>query len=363
MTPVGILARLCRAALLDENAGQPVPHSAALPSLALQHGVYSLIATRLLPHIEERDRADASHRQRYLRCQALDRVRELLNVHALLTDESIPVLAIKGPALSAQLYDDPTWRISGDLDFMIEYENASRAVNALIRAGFTHPSETIQNLEVRRTFDHEVGVFSPGGTLIELQWAWAQPHFSVHAPIEASFESAVPVRLGAMTVSTLAPAHLIPYLAMHGAKHGWSRLDLCCDFARATTVFAHQLDDAREVAADAGLLGVLAVAQVLIRDLLGVEPVPAIADSKQREIAATYRNSLLHGVRNDAMGLFLASREHLFDRVRALARLTFAPTPTDLAWVRLPAKLRSLYYVVRPVRISVRSLQRSAPRI
>jgi hypothetical protein len=75
----------------------------------------------------------------YLRQRAANRVHTqvLLETYGLLEAEHIVPLVLKGLALAHQYYPDPTLRAVSDIDLLLQPSEVQRAVQALVRAGFT----------------------------------------------------------------------------------------------------------------------------------------------------------------------------------------------------------------------------------
>ena len=61
--------------------------------------------------------------------------RELIRLLGVLNDVAIPVMPLKGPVLADLLYDDPSLRVSGDIDLLVRREDLEQASQALLSAG------------------------------------------------------------------------------------------------------------------------------------------------------------------------------------------------------------------------------------
>jgi hypothetical protein len=133
------------AQLLGEALGGPVAPSSVIDGAAVtlalrRHHVGPLlyavatnghheIAPDLLLKLEWSYRASASRRETAL--ARLHQIAEQFDCHA------IEWMAIKGTTQAQQLYVDPAWRDSADIDILVPPDEFSRALDALIALGFT----------------------------------------------------------------------------------------------------------------------------------------------------------------------------------------------------------------------------------
>lgn len=275
--------------------------SAALPetvALAERHGVSGVIGQA----------------ERGAVLAGLARVADLVRIARL--TEGQAVLALKGPVLSQQLWGEPTRRSFVDLDLLTpidQVESVAGLLEAELRA------ERLQgSLAQLRHFEHQMQLRTSSGTLLELHWAWAEPHLLVAASTEACLRDAVHIELGGAVVPTLGPAHTLLYLAVHGARHGWSRLDLVCDMARALLKFPEARAEAALIARAWRVQRTFEVACEVVQQQFKL-PV-GTTDARNEALANAYVRALGTGQPVDAFALFMAGRDSRADALRMLVR-------------------------------------------
>lgn len=79
--------------------------------------------------------------------------KEHIKLHRIMTEAGIPYVIIKGMA-SARYYPDPVMRSMGDVDFLVDKENADRACEVLEKHGFKrNPKEHEKHI----VYDYENG--------------------------------------------------------------------------------------------------------------------------------------------------------------------------------------------------------------
>lgn len=132
--------------------------------------------------------------------------------------EGIAFLLLKGAALGALIYPDPSLRAMTDVDVLVYPGALDRALAALGRAGFTLPPATEQ--AYWRAAYYNLGVRPPGGDddAVEIHWSIAQS--GRHDPdIEGLFARAQGVSSGGRSFRALGPADLFLHQALHHSYH------------------------------------------------------------------------------------------------------------------------------------------------
>lgn len=157
---------------------------------------------------------------------ALKRMQTLAAVAKAMEDAGIPMLSMKGPLLSIELYGDPSMRHSHDLDILVPTGEFLRASSCLQKMGFV-PVEnphlkTQKRLEanLRYTSDNH-GEFELGDQCVELHWRSTNQN-------EVSFEQLWENREQKMLLGTqvwvMGQRDKLPHLFAHAANHGFARL-------------------------------------------------------------------------------------------------------------------------------------------
>jgi hypothetical protein len=154
---------------------------------------------------------------------------ELQRAMSCLRAASVPVLVLKGPALSRTIYPDRALRPYSDLDLAVHAGDEERAAAALVAHGFAElPYETGAAQRTLGDHLHDVGTFhrmfagANGRALIELHQDQLQ--LGLAPVLEAErWTRAVPLPSVAGAVM-LAPEDQVVQLSVHAHKHGFNRL-------------------------------------------------------------------------------------------------------------------------------------------
>lgn len=275
---------------------------------------------------------------------------ELLRLLDLFDRHSIRALPFKGPVLADMLYGDITARDYCDLDILVSKQDISKAIAALLEAGYTTdlPSDPGQRKAYLRA-RYEIHFTSPGGAIpIEIHQSFLPPAYGF--PLDPRFERRP---FFGREISALAPADLLLVLCAHGAKHAWSEPRLAGDVARLLEISADEFcwpDLLRDAAAIGAyrilLLGLYLAAQ---QDA----PVPAgILSQAQRDKAVVRLARRIRIGGPESHRFFLMTRERLHDKLACCARLALTPNEEDYSFLPLPAFLSPLYYPLHAVRVA-----------
>lgn len=293
--------------------------------------------------------------------------REIASLGALLGGEGIEWMVVKGLPLSVDAYGELGMRPAGDVDLLVRESDAAAALSLLRRNGY-------ESMIALRDGDWAdvptvVGEWAlvRGAANVDLHWALSSWSGAFPLTVEEALASRREVRCGSVAVPTLALDHLVVYLAFHGSKHDWERLEwLASFFAVASrsdvdwdTVagLAQRLRARRRVA-----LGLRLVERVF-GERVGGDRFDDVADAGA--IASELAGGLF-GERTSSGGGWARARRQMrlmdgrLDALRAPLEGIFAPRVTDWAAMPLPRGLRWLYPVLRPFRLVLKALRRGA---
>lgn len=341
-----------------------VPADPYLARLAHYHGMSPILA-----RLAQEGRLDYGSRdmERALSFQARDQaVRSLYLLGELswltrtFTAEGLRHLAFKGPTLSYLAYGDPGLRAMCDLDVLIAQEDIEPAEALLAGRGY-RAAERATPGAMHRNWAYHAKYEGPGPGSVELHWRLLPRDLSNRWPDRSPLPHAVLLDLGGVTVPTLAPDDLALYLAIHGAKHGWERLEWLLSFA----ALGGRLDSWSgivERASATGNLRCLLLAWMLATELLGAEAPPAIRDRLPadaaldrlaHQVSAGLHRSVPDSPARSHKTTVLRLQDDLRGRARCFAASLVTPAPPDLATLPLPAVLNPLYRVIRPLRLGL----------
>jgi hypothetical protein len=288
---------------------------------------------------------------------------ELLRLLGRFKQNGIPIAAFKGVVLSESLYGDLTLREVSDLDVIVHESDLNKAEDILTACGY---QAAFPNRYYRSAFlsHHGQYAFRHTQTAIWVDLHWRLSGKGVAFPIEAAeiWPKLVQVTIAGRTVPTLAPDDLALFLAAHGTKEAWRRLQWVCDFAELLRKYqdidwAAVLDRAqRSHSSRALLLAVLlsskllgaTVPMKLLNLALNNPAVRALAEQAQlRMLRANIPEGELEEFLNG-----LNTHDRLRHRLWPLVTLLTTLTTGDHRAMPLPKSLWGLYYLTRPFRLA-----------
>lgn len=366
-SPVQTLAAAGRLRLQHPRRHLPVA-SKALPELsvyAMRHGMVawlpSLIDIAPVP--------DTKRISEIVQAHAIDALRgtnELLDLLARFRAAGIPVVALKGPALSAFVYGDPGMRRFSDIDLLVPDAVCEDAVRTLQSEGY----RCTQSAGAARAIAAGMGAISlrrDGRFPVDLHWRLAARRFPSPIDEAAIFQNAVTIPIAGRDVPVPCAVHTAVMMLTHSAKHVWYALELV--FGIASLGRRHQIDwtQVRELLKRGGAVRAGAVGLRLAADLFDCDVPSAFA----RDVRSRAVDRLRHCAR-EALSLppyvfpdrWLDRRAHLlgFDRLgnRVMydLRRLLEPTSLEAEWVTLPPALAPFYVPARLVRLTARGFGR-----
>lgn len=171
------------------------------------------------------ERASRARRRSFLAAAHLVRLAGALEAHG------VPWVALKGPALSMQLYGDATVRTARDLDVIVPQDRLGVAVAAAAGVGWTAPEQWRDLMRITARYDMELRPTLKGQPLLELHGALA-PRFVQFGldPFAGGATASVPI--AGCPIPALTGAPQAAYVAWHGGRGLWYRLAWLVDYAR-----------------------------------------------------------------------------------------------------------------------------------
>jgi hypothetical protein len=271
----------------------------------------------------------------------------------LLGDAGIPAIPLKGIALAESLYGDLALRVCSDLDVLVPPRHAIDAFHIIVAAGykpeFTQPR--LLDLEVRYGRDCSLSRQAGASTFaIDLHWglAWGGPF--ERGLLEQLWAEASPATFRGVPAFALSAEWDFLYLALHAARHGWLTLKWYADLDRLCRRGMVDWKKANETAKSLGwapavrasLEACSSVFETPLAPVFGLAPPsPRAYIRLPSELQATSDNLLLFRLLNTPAR-----------KLRYLAIRLFIPTRMDCEFLHLPPSLFSLYYALRPLRVT-----------
>ena len=209
----------------------------AVAALAWRHHVAGRLLRGLQTHPSLLADAGIESALRALRDRAVRRGWRQLGALEHATDRlaasGIPCLVLKGLPLSQRLYGHPLVRDALDIDLLVAPETQSAAERVLLDHGW-RPALEFPETPARNRWHGRVAAdraFMRGGAKVELHPRLCHnPHYFA-AAFDDLWARSASVNVGTAAFRTLGEDDEFVYLACHGTRHGWLRLDWLSDVA------------------------------------------------------------------------------------------------------------------------------------
>jgi hypothetical protein len=269
---------------------------------------------------------------------------------------ALPTLAlVKGPALAAQAWSEPGLRIFDDLDYLCAQEDLPRLEQEMQQAGYAPEIEDPRQRALLWLHGWGLTFHHSGKFMVEVNHRFLPRHYPWPRRLDGQrTELFVEQKLDGACVRAPLPALHLLLCCSHAVWHGWTRLAWLVDIAG---LLVRHPDSFRQAKAwtegcpfsrrtlEAGC----GVAEALFGPGLTPTTLPPVEKSVLDEAIA-----ILNGTTSILRGREL---RHFHERFMnpaekaayRLRRITI-PGARDFKWVRLPLKLRGLYWIFRPIR-------------
>ncbi|HEY3265352.1 MAG TPA: nucleotidyltransferase family protein [Armatimonadota bacterium] len=346
----------------------------AVIAAALRHGVLPLVIDRvgtLCAATVPASTREALHAHaRSMAGNNLLLAGQMIGALDTLARAGIEALPLKGPALAQRIHGDVLHREFYDVDILVRRADVRAACRLLTGNGYRQDDEHPPISDGPLPDDLHVEMRRTGlSFMLELHWALSTSEDALPVEFDRLWSRRQPVQCLDRSVDALDPADELVFLCIHGARHAWGQLKHVCDVAGIVRA-ANGLDwdaalrTAQEWGAERALLLGLALAKRLAEIDMPAEmlhrtdAVSRIASGVERRMfepppPEPMRLAELHLLR-------MSLRDRTVDRFRYLLRL-LRPHETDRILMPLPAHLRAVHFVARPIRLLV-GLLRSRTR-
>lgn len=145
----------------------------------------------------------------------------------------LPCLSLKGVALGARCFPNLGLRETGDIDLLVDGRSVPDVHGVLEAEGFRLVDEASrmpkQGPPTLTPFEHHVTYLGQDGVVLELHHRLHPNHCLMPIPVRTLMETADRVGLAGTFVPVLAEPFHTMYLATHGARHSWRRLQWLLD--------------------------------------------------------------------------------------------------------------------------------------
>jgi hypothetical protein len=328
---------------------------------ARAHQVIPLLYQRLsalgFPHVPD---AVQEELKRVFAANALRNIllaKELARVLHLLVDNHIPVIPLKGVVLAESLYGDVALRVCADMDILVPKENVIDAFQILTSSGYSSHLAVPGLLRLLRRYGKDcelIGAEDAHSYPLELHCGlvWGGP--LERALQEQMWKEATRKTLLGVDVFALSAEWEFLYLAVHAARHGWISLKWFADLDR---ICRRPGVDWEGVSRKANWLGW----QDVVGSCLAVcarlfeTPVDPLLASKNPPKWSHFRRVADLEVPSEIL-FSLRLLKTPVQKLQFMAIRLFIPTVLDYESVRFPPSLFFVYYMVHPVRVSIKTI-------
>jgi len=369
-TELGCLLLLARGDLTAEEQdrargllAQPLAWRVIARS-ADEHGVFPALVRNLRrlawPHVPEaiRKELEAAERLNAVRNRLL--ARGLATILGRFAQAGIPLIPLKGVALAESLYGDVSLRVCSDVDVLVPRHVVGHAIELLQADGFRGADRydaRATEIDLLLRSNMEYCLVSPPASfqyVIELHWDIAWRWRADSEMVDHLWTDARPATALGADAWALSPEWELLYLAFHAARHRWSALKWLVDIHEICVRGSFDWAGVEDRAQRFGLERALHLTLGACRTLLGTPLPPKLEGHAPPRRLRMLRAApvTIGGWHETLSAVRLFSRPT--DQLRYLGRL-LRPTLAEWSLVRLPSRLRFLYYGLRPFRLGLAS--------
>lgn len=281
---------------------------------------------------------------------------ELIKVMQLLEDNGIKAVTYKGPVLAYSAYGNLGYRQFGDIDVFIDKIDVLNAQKVIKSNGYNLDSDIHIDTAIYKKFDWEYRFRSKQGVLIEINWKFEGPLFSLKADSKFLFNDLIKTKINNFEITTPSAENEFLMLSIHCAKHNWETLSWICDLSE---VFQNKEINWKEVvdkASDLGVKRILRINFILLKELFRInipEDINVNEDSQAYSMAMKIKRRLFNDNKIswnlfEKLILDLQKREDVYLGIKDCINGLSKPSIDDYKFLQLPESLFVLYIFIRP---------------
>jgi hypothetical protein len=280
---------------------------------------------------------------------------ELARVLKLFDEAGIPVIPLKGVALSQSLYGDASLRVCADLDVLVPRSLVARSFQVLLRDRYAaeHPEEILIRIPLGNAIEYPFRRSDgPFRCRLELHWGLFCGSFNDENAAAEIWRESKPDTFFGVTARRLPPEWELLYLAAHAVRHRCEGLKWLADIHDSVSLRPVDWERLGSAARRHGWESAMTVSLGTCNAFLGTRvPREFMQPPRQNPF------SPLGPSFQKTIGIPLFIFRHLTGaraRLSFLFRRAFLPNFSDYSLVDLPHSFGFLYYVIRPFRVACR---------
>ncbi|HEX2276392.1 MAG TPA: nucleotidyltransferase family protein [Candidatus Tectomicrobia bacterium] len=301
---------------------------------------------------------EAAYRMNAIRNTLL--VRELAAVMHRLGAAGVPVMPLKGVALAASLYGDPTLRVCADLDILVPRAEVGQAYQLLQVMGYDGASgefmeESFQRRLLKTSIEYALTRRDRGFRYAaELHWGIFLGAPSERVALETLWAGACATSIFGVMAFQPSAEWTFLCLAVHAARHLWRGLKWLGDIHELCTWTVIDWAKVRCEAERVGWERVVELTLSACHTLYGTKIPPHFSFRPLPPWVHLFPADLLYAEPwRDVLAI-----SRLFTsppaQWRYLLRVLLVPTAAERRLIRLPSALGILYYPLRFSRVAIR---------
>lgn len=299
---------------------------------------------------------------------AMGQLEMLCRVRRAAAAAGVRMMALKGGALSMQLYGTPCIRESFDSDILVSQDDLGAIDRILTREGFLSQLRPHSERQARlvESFHKDRRYYHPGRRLwLDCHWRVTASRHLLPLSFDEAWQSRDEVAVGGVAVPVLSGIPLMLYLGCHGSWHKWTRVKWLGDMAAlASRMGPAEFSGLRRGAEAVGLGDLLGSWLILLAGMAGVavpgaELAWAMSRPRSRRLAAGGVDGAALRTIDEVTGADLPmARTRVTLYAMGLKRdwryladflLHAAHRQEDWQKFNLPDAAIPLYYILRPV--------------
>lgn len=225
-----------------------------------------------------------AHFKTQMKSQAINgltRHQHLRKILSAFEDQNLPVILMKGEAISQRYYTARTDRQSIDIDLLVSEADFHNACELLNSCGF---EQTYPNVDVCKVSPNMVKLLKAditfmsqqGRICVELHRRLNANPYLLPWGFDTVFGHSELLHIEGQNVRVLSAPALCVYLMCHGAKHSWFRLKWLTDIERLTQSFSVADWEAVIRLAQSADISQIVTASLKLLDIVYRAPLPLV---------------------------------------------------------------------------------------
>jgi hypothetical protein len=269
----------------------------------------------------------------------------------------VPVIPLKGVTLANSLFGDAAYRVCSDIDILVRPEDALRARRLLLARGYTSPfsEDFFAHHQFRTSADCPLLpiVDEPACPyLSEIHWTLLQHSSRDAEALDEVWSQARPKDFFGVRAYDLAREWQFLYLAEHAAYHKWDRLKWLADLHEFSVAVPIDWPQVKASAARFDLETVVEPTLTACSQLFGTPIPPRISSRALPAGVVLYPHSLAPSSAWKSPLFYPRLLKRRSEKLQWFAQVFFVARLADRRLFHLPASLNSLYYLLRPLRLT-----------